>query len=774
MKIGVNLRPLFTGKTGGLEHHFRGVFSAMLRQSGEHRFVLYTHSENEAGLEAFHGRAEFHRLQSPHLTTEVSRAVRDTDPDIVFHPFLFIEPAQLDALNAVLIPDVRYVHYPEQTPPTILRAWRRQFPETARRAEVIFTLSRDSRNDIVKFLDVPREKIHITSPAVESIFFAPLDPETLQSVKARLNLPDRYLFYPADTWPHKNHVRLLEALRLLRLQGMDIPLVLSGYPNAGEGDLIRAIRRCGLESRVIRLGYVARADLPAIYKLSTAMVFPSMYEGWGMPVSEAMAAGTPVICSNRTSVPEVGGEVALYFDPLDVRDIARTLRKALQTPELLAELAAKGPAQARAQTWETAAATTLRAMEHAARPMLELVDPLPLVSIVTPSYQQGKFIERTIQSVLSQDYPRIELIVVDGGSTDETVAILKRYGDRIRWISRRDRGQSDAINQGLKSARGDILAYLNSDDTYLPGAVRRIVSHLASHPACDVVYGQAYYTDSDDKIIEPYPTEPFDEERLKAVCYICQPASFWRRRLHDDIGYFAEDQHLVMDYEFWLRAARRARFAMIDDFLATSRLWEGAKTVDSNARQLFQAMQAVHRYHGDVPSVWLNNYISVYLTALHVNALPAILAIPLRRMIRGWMKTRLTLRFNGWRGLSRPWGNFEKIRVYGDGWMGSGLQERLTVNSTAARLRIRGSLPCWPKRYPPVVEVFANEEKIGAFSLLGTGPFQVEFPLPAALNLLTEMQVRLWARNTFVPADYGIGSDERKLSCHIQSITVEP
>ncbi|MFO0964057.1 MAG: glycosyltransferase family 2 protein [Gemmataceae bacterium] len=130
---------------------------------------------------------------------------------------------------------------------------------------------------------------------------------------------------------------------------------------------------------------------------------------------------------------------------------------------------------------------------------------VPLVSIVTPSFNQGRFIRRTIDSVLSQDYPRIEYVVIDGGSTDETIDVLRSYGSRLEWVSEKDRGQSHAINKGLSRTKGAIVAYLNSDDTLAPGAVATAARHFQEHPDWDLIYGEGEYIDEEDKALGLYP-----------------------------------------------------------------------------------------------------------------------------------------------------------------------------------------------------------------------------------------------------------------------------
>jgi glycosyltransferase involved in cell wall biosynthesis len=232
----------------------------------------------------------------------------------------------------------------------------------------------------------------------------------------------------------------------------------------------------------------------------------------------------------------------------------------------------------------------------------------PLVTVVTPSYNQGRFIRQTIESVLTQDYPKVEYLVMDGGSSDETVSILREYSGRLQWVSGPDRGQASAINEGWRRGRGEILAWLNSDDMYLPGAIRAAVSHLSRWPEDGAVYGEGYHTDESGRVIDRYPTEPFDLNRLSETCFICQPTVFMRRSVVAQVGYVDEALQFCMDYDLWIRIGRISRFGQLPRYLSATRLHGDTKTLGRRCEAYAEVLPMIQRHYGCVPPSWIYAY----------------------------------------------------------------------------------------------------------------------------------------------------------------------
>lgn len=203
----------------------------------------------------------------------------------------------------------------------------------------------------------------------------------------------------------------------------------------------------------------------------------------------------------------------------------------------------------------------------------------PLVSIVTPSFNKGQYIEETIISIRNQTYPHIQHIVTDGGSTDSTLDLLRKYSDRLTWISEPDKGQSDAINKGWRMAKGDILGWISADDTYMPWAVQTAVDFLDQNPEVGLVYGKCDFTDERGHKVGEFPSRDFDlAAYVRGPNIIPTPTVFFRADILSEVGYLDTSLHMSMDYDLHIKIGLRRRIAYIRKLLATYRLCTGSKT----------------------------------------------------------------------------------------------------------------------------------------------------------------------------------------------------
>ncbi len=253
---------------------------------------------------------------------------------------------------------------------------------------------------------------------------------------------------------------------------------------------------------------------------------------------------------------------------------------------------------------------------------------LPLISIVTPSFNQAEFLERTIESVLAQDYPNIEYIIIDGGSTDGSVDIIKRYEDKLAyWTSEKDLGQTDAVNKGFARASGEIIAWLNSDDTYLPGALSEAVEFLEAHLEFGMVYGIAYYIDRHDKILGRFPMGQISYKELRrGGNAIAQQAAFFRKKVWDMVEPLDPSFFYAMDWDLWVRIAGVTPIKFLPRPWANFRMHGDSKSM-TEANRCWPEMVRVHfREGGSVFSIMYAKYI-------------------LRRILEPVMPLRMKLRF---------------------------------------------------------------------------------------------------------------------------------
>lgn len=235
----------------------------------------------------------------------------------------------------------------------------------------------------------------------------------------------------------------------------------------------------------------------------------------------------------------------------------------------------------------------------------------PLVSIITPSFNQSRYLEATIRSVLGQDYPRIEYIIVDGGSNDGSADVIRKYQDKLAWwVSEKDKGQTDAINKGFNRAAGEILAWINSDDTYNPGAVAEAVKYLTTHPEVGLVYADCNFIDEEDQIIGKFNSAQTDLRRLReGYVHIPQQTMFFRAKYWQELGPLDPSFYFAMDYDLWTRIAARTSFKYLaGKTWANFRLQPSGKTVAADDRCWPEMLRVHYRDGGSFFSVIVAKY----------------------------------------------------------------------------------------------------------------------------------------------------------------------
>lgn len=392
MRIGMNLIPLRPGRMGGAEVYFRDLLDELLRRD-QHEYVLVTADYNHDSLPADSPRCRrilFAREERP--AGEGARAIRQvwararramgraTPPpslhdvirrerlDLWFCPFTNLEPRVTPIPSVITLYDLQHEFYPEFFSPEELANRRQFYPESCAGAGHVIAISAFTRRCAIERYGVAPERI-------STIWLgAPRDVDWEggrargDEVRRTYRLPERYAFYPANTWRHKNHGRLIQAIARYRARHHgDLGLVLTGAGDNGQGQLEASVAEHGLGGVVRTLGLVPRADLPALYAGAACLVLPSLFEGFGIPLVEAMLTGCPIAAARATGIPEIAGDAAIFFDPLDPDDICRALEAVTRDPETAADLVRRGRARAPLFSVATLGERTLEVFERARR-----------------------------------------------------------------------------------------------------------------------------------------------------------------------------------------------------------------------------------------------------------------------------------------------------------------------------------------------------------------------------------------------------------------------
>ncbi|MCB1966544.1 MAG: glycosyltransferase [Candidatus Accumulibacter sp.] len=402
-----------------------------------------------------------------------------------------------------------------------------------------------------------------------------------------------------------------------------------------------------------------------------------------------------------------------------------------------------------------------------------------LVTVVMPSFNQGRFIEAAARSVLEQDYPALELLIVDGGSTDGTLPCLERllgvFGNKLRWLSENDSGPANAINKALQLARGEFVGWLNSDDLYAPGAVATAAAYLTAHPQTVMVYGEAEHVDETGMRLAAYPTRrpPVAPETFQEGCFICQPSVFLRREVFDTVGLLDESLATAFDFELWIRLfhAFPERIAFIDHLLARSRLH--ADCITSSQRRLvaIENIRILGKHFDYAKPHWMLTYVEeLYASyphgsdssALQANVQAALNEVESSLQERDFIQLKDLIARDARFQLALP-GLF--AGVYSDGWTPPQLLIR--VRGTGAKRVLLHCDHCRPDHRPLRLAVRASWGDAFSLTVDKIGRFELAIPVPENY-VETNYAIIVDSLDAFVPEHSDAESaDERALVCKL-------
>ena len=372
MLIGIDASRATITRRTGTETYSLHLIRALLRIGSAHRFRLYTNAAPADGLfgDAGESRYEVRTMPFPRLWTHarLSAEMLARPPDVLFVP-AHVLPLIHPRRSVVTVHDLGYLAYPEAHTPADRRYLAGSTRWNAREATAVLADSAATKADLVRACGIDGRKVHVVYLGRDETLAPVRDAARLAAVRERYGIAGRYLLYLGTLQPRKNLARALDAFSRIAGEGAaaGVQLVLAGKRGWLYDDLFAQVGRLGLAERVLFPGYIPDEDLPALLSGALAFVFPSLYEGFGIPVLEAGACGVPVITSNTSSLPEVAGDAALLVDPHDVDAIAAAMLRLVEDDALRAELARRGQENVKRFSWEKCARETLAVLEEAGR-----------------------------------------------------------------------------------------------------------------------------------------------------------------------------------------------------------------------------------------------------------------------------------------------------------------------------------------------------------------------------------------------------------------------
>jgi len=543
-------------------------------------------------------------------------------PDVHYAPDGLL-PLGFTGRSVGVVNDILWKRLPETLPWHIRLVFALRQRASLGRLTIPLTLSAFTRRELLRAYGPMASRVRpVDLCAADLGRFKPLSPEDAPAVAAfrtRHGLPEGYMLAVGNLMAHKNLDVALRALARYNREtaGPKLRLAIIGH---GDPAAVSALLPPDADpASVVCLGYLSDEDVALAYRGAAAFVFPSRYEGFGLPILEAMASGVPVAYADAASLPEAAGLAGLPFPADDDTTLAGILAKLTTDASLRERQIALGLDRAGDFSWEACAANVYAALiEASGLPPLRL----PKITIVTPSYNQAGYLPQTLASVADQKGVAVEHIVLDGGSTDDTADILRQWDGKLAfWRSAPDAGQTAALAEGFGKATGEVLGWLNSDDfLWDDEALAAVAEAFARHPEAVMVTGDTVLTDAAgspvmiDLVLAP------SARQMRHTMAVPQQSTFFRRSAYIAAGGMDEAFSYCMDFDLFERISRHGKIVRIPEVLAAFRLHPSAKT--ATWQEVFRRdVHACQHRHGQ----GLLHEIAIKLVTLEVR-LGSILA----------------------------------------------------------------------------------------------------------------------------------------------------
>lgn len=366
MNIGINLTDFTPGTMGGSETYIRQLIHHLQHVDLDNNYALYCAPQYEKEFPLFNKSFKFvHSNFAPYSLDRLKQAYSLMKLDVMHHPFYSFDPYGTKIPALFTFHDMQHEFLPQFFSAEEFQERTETYRPLAEQATRVIAVSQHVKQCLIDRYGIKPDKIDVVHQGCGPEYHVIEDHDALEAVRSKYSLDKPFMFYPAATWPHKNHKKLLLALKMLKEKyGFDGCLVLTGVAMQEQNEIFQQIEHLGVAENVKPLGYLPYKELPFMYNLARLLVFPSLFEGFGIPLVEAMACGCPVVCSNVTSIPEVVGDAGMMFDPDSVEDMTEKSWQIWTDDELIKDMRQKGFERARLFNWENTAIKTVEAYKR--------------------------------------------------------------------------------------------------------------------------------------------------------------------------------------------------------------------------------------------------------------------------------------------------------------------------------------------------------------------------------------------------------------------------